>query len=123
MNIGESAEMYLETILILLNDKGLVRMIDVAEELGFSKPSVSVYLKKLRSDGYIAADGNGYLSLTDIGKEIAERTYDRHQSIAKFLIAIGVDEQTAAVDACKMEHIISDKTFSCMKEHYKKHIK
>lgn len=121
MKIHESAEMYLETILILTNKSKEVRMIDVANEMNYSKPSVSVFLKDLRENGYLESDKNGFLSLTESGRAIAERIYDRHQSITKFLVALGVDEETAAADACKMEHDISDKTYEAMKEHYNKH--
>lgn len=118
MKIQESAEMYLETILVLLKRKGSARMVDVAGELGYAKPSVSVFLKGLRTDGYITTDENGILGLTDSGREIAERIYERHRFITKFLVAIGVNEETAAADACKMEHIISDETYAHMKAHY-----
>lgn len=120
MKIHESAEMYLETILVLLQSGNEVRMIDVANKMNFSKPSVSVFLKELRNNGYITTDDNGFISLTPSGRTIAERIYERHRAITSFLVAIGVDEETATADACKMEHDISDTTFECMKAHFEK---
>lgn len=120
MKVYESAEMYLETILILTERTHEVRMIDIAYEMNFSKPSVSVFLKKLRENGYIKTSDSGYISLTDKGRVIAERVYDRHQSITCFLTLLGVNEETASVDACKMEHCISDETLEAMKAHMKK---
>ncbi len=121
MKIYESAEMYLETILVLSKESSSVRMIDVANAMNFSKPSVSVFLKELRENGYIKNDENGHISLTDSGRLIAERIYERHQLITKFLTALGVSPEVAAHDACKMEHDISDETFTCMKAHYERY--
>lgn len=118
MQIHESAENYLETILILHNRLGMVRSIDIATELGFSKPSVSVFMKNLRENGYILVDKDGYITLTDTGRAIADKIYERHQMIAEILMALGVDEETAYRDSCKIEHDISDKSFECMKQHY-----
>lgn len=118
MQIHESAENYLETILMLHNRLGMVRSIDIATELGFSKPSVSVFMKNLRQNGYILVDKEGYISLTDAGRAIADKIYERHQMIAEILMALGVDEETAYRDSCKIEHDISDKSFECMKAHY-----
>ena len=118
MKIQESAENYLETILILHNRKGYVRSTDIATELGFSKPSVSVAMKNFRETGYITMDGDYLITLTDKGRAIAESIYERHVIIAKFLMAIGVDEKTAFEDSCKIEHDLSEKTFACMKEHF-----
>lgn len=118
LQIHESAENYLETILILHNRLGMVRSIDIATELGFSKPSVSVFMKNLRENGYILVDKDGYITLTDAGRAIADRIYERHQMIAEILMALGVDEETAYRDSCKIEHDISDKSFECMKQHY-----
>ena len=118
MQIHESAENYLETILILHNRLGMVRSIDIATELGFSKPSVSVFMKNLRENGYILVDKDGYITLTDAGRAIADKIYERHQMIAEILMALGVDEETAYRDSCKIEHDISDKSFECMKQHY-----
>lgn len=122
MQIHEAAEMYLETILVLSQNSNQVRMIDVAAKMGYSRPTVSVKLKEFRENGYIYTDGNGYITLTEKGLAIAEKTYTRHRCITEFLTAIGVSPAVAAADACKMEHDISDETFECMKAHYKKHI-
>ncbi len=122
MVIKESAEMYLETILVLSKEKGSVRMVDVALRMQFSKPSVSVFLKELRTNGYITVDEDGAISLTEKGMAIAERIYDRHTLLTKLLVAIGVDEEIAAADACKMEHDISDETYRCLKIHYGNHV-
>ena len=118
LQIHESAENYLETILILHNRLGMVRSIDIATELGFSKPSVSVFMKNRRENGYILVDKDGYITLTDTGRAIADKIYERHQMIAEILMALGVDEETAYRDSCKIEHDISDKSFECMKQHY-----
>lgn len=120
MKIKESAENYLETILMLKNKNGHVRSIDVATELGFTKPSVSVAMKNFREEGYIVTDADGGISLTDKGMEIAERIYERHDLIARALILIGVDEQTAYEDSCKIEHDISQQTFEKLKEFIEK---
>lgn len=119
MKIKESAENYLESILIIKNKKGSVRSIDIANELCVTKPSVSVAMKTFREEGYITMDGNGNIELTDKGMEIASRMYERHDMIAKLLIAIGVDEEVAYNDSCKIEHNISEMTFSKIKEYYK----
>ena len=121
MRIKESAENYLEAILMIKKEKGNVRSIDVANELGFSKPSVSVAMKNFREDGYISIDGDGSISLTEKGLEIAERIFERHNVIAKALIALGVDEQTAFEDSCKIEHDISQQTFEKLKEFLTNH--
>ncbi len=117
MIIKESAENYLETILVLKNKKGNVRSIDIAHELEVTKPSVSVAMKKFREDGYILVDESGSISLTEKGLKVAERVYERHQIITKALMALGVDEITAIEDACKIEHDISEKTFEKLKEY------
>lgn len=116
MNIHESAENYLETILILKNRQGQVRSIDIAVELDFSRPSVSVAMKKLRESGYIEMDGNGCITLTDEGLRIAGKMYERHTLLSGFLISLGVDEKTAAEDACRIEHVISQQTFEKIRE-------
>ena len=121
MKIKESAENYLEAILIIQNKKGNARSIDVANYLGFSKPSVSVAMKNFREDGYITMDQDGSINLTKKGQEIAERMYERHQIIAKALMALGVDEETAYKDSCKIEHDISDLSFEKIKEHLIRH--
>ena len=117
MQIKESAENYLETILVLHKKKGNVRSIDIANELSFTKPSVSVAMKGFREEGYITVDDSGFISLTEKGLSIAEGVYERHQIIAKALMALGVDEETALEDSCKLEHDISPRTFEKLKEH------
>lgn len=115
MKIQESAENYLETILIIKNRKGIVRSIDIVNELDFSKPSVSVAMKNLRENGYIEVDNNGYISLLPKGMEIAETMYERHTAISNWLIALGVNPQTAVDDACRIEHVISAESFEAVK--------
>ena len=117
MNIYESAENYLEAILSLHERHGLVRSIDIANELHFSKPSVSVAMKKLRESGYIEMDKDGFISLLPSGEEIARRIYERHKLLTQFFIRLGVDPEVAAADACKVEHDLSEETFHKMKEH------
>lgn len=116
MKIQESAENYLETILILKNKNGAVRSIDIANELGFSKPSVSVAMKNLRENGYIEVDSSGYITLLDSGRQIAEKIYERHTTLSKWLVSLGVDAKTAAEDACGIEHIISSESFEAIKK-------
>ena len=120
MKIQESAENYLETILILHNRKGYVRSTDIATELGFSKPSVSVAMKNLRTNEYIAMDENGFISLTDKGMSIASAVYEKHTVLSRWLVSLGVDPKTAAEDACRMEHVISQESFTKLKEHAEK---
>lgn len=120
MNIHESAENYLETILSLKEKRGGVRSIDIANELGFSKPSVSVAMKKLRENGYVEMDEDGYLSLLPEGLVIAKSIYERHQLLTKFFIHLGVNEEVAATDACKVEHDLSEETFQNIKKHVEK---
>lgn len=120
-NKKESVEDYLEKILMLKEKQSLVRAIDLATYMGFSKPSVSVALKKLRNYGYVLVDEKtGDITLTEEGLRIAKATYERHQIIAKTLMDLGVSEKTAYEDACAMEHIISEETFAKLKERYKK---
>ena len=114
----ESAENYLETILVLSLKDERVRSIDVVNELGYSKPSVSVAMKNLRGKGYIVMDG-GYITLTAKGRKIADTMYERHVAISDWLIYLGVDKKTAVQDACKMEHAMSEKSFSAIKSHIK----
>lgn len=116
MRIKESAENYLETIFILKKRNGQVRSIDVANELGVTKPSVSVAMKHFREEEYIVVDEDGKISLTDKGREIAERVYERHDVIAKALIFLGVEEKVAYEDSCKIEHDISQQSFEKIKE-------
>ena len=117
MHLQESGEMYLETIYILTKKNHDVRSLDVAEYMNFSKPSVSRAVGILKQGGYITVDSDGYLHLTELGKEIASKIYERHTLLTEFLIRLGVDEETAAEDACKIEHDISDKSFEAIKRH------
>ncbi len=117
MQIKESAENYLEAILELKTTNGAVRSIDVANHLGVSKPSVSVAMKSFREEGYIHVDAGGEIILTEKGMEIAEKIFERHQVIAKALMALGVDQETAYEDSCKIEHDISNQTFLKLKEY------
>ena len=121
MIIKESAENYLETIYSLIEKNGSVRSIDIANELGFSKPSISVAMKGFREEGYILVDKEGKISLTGNGLEVATRVYERHQLIAKALMALGVSEATAYEDSCKLEHGLSDESFEKIKEHLEKY--
>ena len=123
MKIQESSENYLETILMLGQSGHPVRSIDIVNELGYSKPSVSVAMKKLRENGYINMDNDGYITLSETGLEIAERMYERHTLLSSFLIRLGVDEKTAVEDACRIEHVISPETFQKLKEHVEGHEK
>jgi Mn-dependent DtxR family transcriptional regulator len=116
MQIRTSAEDYLETILLLSKKTGAVRSIDIVGETGYSRPSVSVAVKKLREGGLIKVDVDGFITLTDEGLEAANRVYERHSAIYDWLVAGGVNEKTAAVDACRMEHVISDDTFKVIKK-------
>lgn len=117
MVIHESAENYLETILMLSKRQGQVRSIDIATELKFSKPSVSVAMKNLRQNGYITVDDNGHILLTEDGFTIANNVFERHQLITSLLIALGVSPEVAAEDACRMEHVISEESFNALKVH------
>ena len=119
-NIQESGEMYLESILVLKNTLGQVRAIDVVHYTGYSKPSISRALSLLRVDGMVTVDENGYIELTDKGRERAAKVYERHQILADFFESIGVSTATADSDACKVEHVISDETFESIKAHLSK---
>ena len=121
MNIYESAEDYLEAILILRERQGTVRSIDVVHQLELTKPSVSVAMKRFRENGYIEMDADGFITLLPPGEEIAQRIYDRHKLLTRFLMALGVSEEVAAADACKMEHDLSDETFEKIKAHAREH--
>lgn len=120
MNLQESGEMYLETILRLTDKNENVRSIDVSEEMGFSKPSVSRAIGLLKTGGYINVSREGYLSLTDVGREVAVKVYERHKLITELLTDLGVKEDVAALDACKIEHCISDDSFRAIKEYIEK---
>ena len=117
MNIYASAEDYLETILKLYEKKGYVRSIDIATELNYSKPSVSIAMKKLRENGYIQMDESGFITLLPPGEEIAVRIYERHKLLTSFFTKLGVSPETAAADACKVEHDLSEETYQRIKEH------
>ena len=117
MNIHESAEDYLEAILKLRENCGMVRSIDIVHELGFSKPSVSVAMRNLRENGYIRMDGDGYITLLPPGEEIAQRIYGRHKLLTQIFVQLGVSQETAAADACKVEHDLSEETFEKIKAH------
>ncbi len=118
MQLRESAEDYLETILLLSKKTGAVRSIDIVNDMGFSKPSVSVAMKKLRESEMIRMDADGYITLTDKGEQTAEQVYERHSTLYDWLVSIGVDRNQAAADACRMEHILSEDTFAAIKRLY-----
>ena len=120
MEIHESAEDYLETILILKERSGQVRSIDIATEMNYTKPSISVAMKKLRENGYIEVDKDGFITLTASGYEIASNIYNRHKVLTDFFISLGVDQKVAAEDACKIEHDLSDETFEKIRAHAEK---
>lgn len=117
MHKNESAENYLETILILSKSRPVVRSVDIAEELGFKKPSVSVAMKNLREKGHISVSKEGFIKLTESGRQIAEMIYERHVLLTDWLVSLGVDEKIAAEDACLIEHVISPESFEAIKRH------
>lgn len=119
MRIQESGEMYLETILILSRSTPHVRSIDIVEHMGFSKPSVSRAVGLLKNGGYISVDDDGYITLTELGLEIAEKIYERHNILTSFLVSIGVSEEIATSDACKIEHVLSDDSLEAIKKQLK----
>ena len=121
MSLQESGEMYLETILVLSQRTGFVRAIDVGEEMGYSKPSVSRAVGILKQGGYILVAEDGGITLTESGRAVAEKIYERHRLLTRFLVNLGVDEKTAAEDACKMEHVISDAAMEAIKRHAMEH--
>lgn len=120
MHLQESGEMYLETIYLLSKNGSSVRSVDVAEKMGYSKPSVSRAVRILKQAGYIDVDSNGFLTLTSSGLAVAEKTYERHELLTEFFMILGVDEATASEDACKIEHVVSDATFEAIKRHASK---
>ena len=122
MALKESGEMYLETIYILNKKSNTVRSIDVGEYMGYSKPSVSRAMGILKNGGYINIDRDGFITLTDAGMEIAKKLFERHTVLSNILITLGVDEKTATEDACRIEHVISEKSFNAMKKHLEKNI-
>ena len=121
MSLHESAEMYLETILTLSQNNTTVRSIDVAEALGYSRPSVSRAVGLLKKDGYLEVDNDGFLTLTEKGSEVAEKIYERHTILTAALMALGVDKGSATEDACRIEHVISDKSLDAIKAHMDKY--
>ncbi len=123
MVLKESGEMYLETIYVLRKEKAFVRAIDVGAELGYSKPSVSRAMGILRDGGYIKVAEDGGITLTKAGLEVAERTYERHTVLSELFMKLGVDEETATKDACKIEHVISSTTFAALKKHLNEALK
>ena len=122
MQILRASEDYLETMLMMQQQHGYIRSIDVAEHLGVTKPSVTYATKRLRENGYITMDKDGLITLTDSGMAIATSMLDRHHTLTRFLMALGIDAETAEADACKMEHDISEKTFEAICAHAKKHL-
>ena len=122
MRILESSEDYLEAMLMMNEKHGYIRSIDISMELGVTKPSVSYATKRLRENGYITMDREGLITLTDKGREIAERIYDRHKRLTEFLMYLGVDEETARTDACKIEHDLSEASFEALKKHAENHL-
>ena len=116
MKIHESAEDYLEAILMLKKEKGKLRSIDIVRHLDYTKPSISRAVNLLKNNGYLTVDGEGWIELTDMGMEIANKIYERHTFITEWLVAIGVDPETAAEDACRIEHDVSDQTFAKIKD-------
>ena len=121
MLLHESAEMYLETIYVLSQNSAAVRSIDVAEALGYSRPSISRAVGLLKKDGYLSVDRDAFLTLTEKGREAAEKIYERHTILTAALVALGVDKDSAAEDACRIEHVISDKTMTALKTHMSKY--
>lgn len=121
MKVNESAENYLETILVLSQKLPVVRSVDISNELGFKKSSVSVAMKNLKEKKYITVTDAGFIYLTDEGKNIASMIYERHEFISKWLVSLGVDEQVATEDACRIEHVISAESFAAIKEYCSKH--
>ena len=117
MALQESGEMYLETIYVLSQKGGTVRSIDICEHLGYSKPSVSRAVGLLKKGGYIAVSPEGFITLTDVGIEVSQKLFERHTVLSKLLIRLGVDEETATEDACRIEHVISEKSFNALKSY------
>lgn len=119
MSLQESGQMYLETILILTRRQKDIRAIDICEYMGYSKPSISRAVGLLKKGGFITVNGDGFITLTDLGRKEAEKVYERHETLTKYLTYIGVNPKTAAEDACKIEHVISDESFEAIKRHVK----
>ena len=123
MNVQETTENYLETILMLHQERGFVRSVDVANRMGYSKPTISEQMKKFRAQGYVEMDESGYITLTPAGDAIAQRNYERHVIIAQMLMSLGVEEQVAYTDACKIEHDLSEESFARLRAHFSAHKK
>lgn len=123
MKIQEAAENYLETVLMVENKKGHVRQTDVCSAMNYSRPTVSVALRDLAAEGYLDIDEDGFITLTDSGRAVADRIYERHCVLSQVLMALGTDEETAYHDACKIEHDLSDETFDNIRAYYNKHKK
>lgn len=123
MNVQETTENYLETILMLHQERGFVRSVDVANRMGYSKPTISEQMKKFRAQGYVVMDESGYITLTPAGDAIAQRIYERHVIIAQMLMSLGVEEQVAYADACKIEHDLSEESFARLRAHFSAHQK
>ncbi|MDR3729786.1 MAG: metal-dependent transcriptional regulator [Oscillospiraceae bacterium] len=123
MNVQETTENYLETILMLHQERGFVRSVDVANRMGYSKPTISEQMKKFRAQGYVEMDESGYITLTPAGDAIAQRIYERHVIIAQMLMSLGVEEQVAYTDACKIEHDLSEESFARLRAHFSAHQK
>ena len=123
MALHESGQMYLEAIYVLSEKNENIRAIDIGAYLGYSKPSVSRAVGILKKDAYISVDAEGYIAMTEKGKKFAEQLYERHTVLTNMLVALGVDEATATEDACRIEHVISDKSFAAVKEYYLNHKK
>lgn len=121
MALQESGEMYLETILILSREKGQVRSVDISEHMGYSKPSVSRAVGLLKNDGFITVEKDGFIHLTEKGLTLAEKVLERHTILSQLLIRLGVSRDTAANDACRIEHVISDETFNAIRHHLNEH--
>lgn len=121
MQVGETIENYLETIFMLLQKQDSIRSIDVVNEMGYSKPTISVMMKQLREGGFIEIDESGYITLTNVALDIAKRVYERHVLLTEILIKLGVTEEVAHEDACKVEHQLSKESFARIKEYYLKH--
>ncbi len=117
MKMQESGENYLESILVLTQEKGMVRSIDIVNAMSFSKPSISNAMRRLRENGYIKMDRSGFITLTEQGRNVAESVYERHRLLTEYLQSLGVSEKTAAEDACRVEHVLSQETFDCIKQH------
>ena len=117
MPLHESAEMYLETIYVLSSSRSHVRSIDIAEHMGYSKPSVSRAIGLLKQGGYILVDENGYIKLTELGEEISLRVFERHTVLSGLLVSLGVDDKVASQEACRIEHVVSDETFEAIRNH------